>query len=97
MSDSPVSAAVSTPVSASKEEEPVSTPVSTPVSAPVSASKEEDPVSTSVSTSVSAIAQHRGTVIQHLVDGNSDAAFQTLMTDHNGLLLDYAESRMLYG
>lgn len=73
-------------------------PVSTPVSAPVSASKEEDPVSASKEEDPAvAIAQHHATVIKHLVDGNSNAAFQTLMTDHNGLPLDYAESRMLYG
>ena len=40
---------------------------------------------------------HRESVIQHLFDGNIDAAFQTLMTDPNGHPLDYAESRMRYG
>ena len=40
---------------------------------------------------------HRASVIQHLVDGNIDAAFRTLMTDPNGHPLDYAESRSRYG
>ena len=58
---------------------------------PVAASKEQEP------TARNAIAAHRASVIQHLVDGNINAAFQTLMTDPNGHPLDYAESRSRYG
>lgn len=58
---------------------------------PVVASKEEEPIARN------AIADHRARVIEHLVGGNTQAAFQALMTDHNGRQLDYAESRELYG
>ena len=62
----------------------------TNIEEPVAASKEEHPAR-------AAIAEHRATVIQHLVNGNTQAAFQALMTDENGRELDYAESRMRYG
>ena len=64
------------------------------------ASKSEEAVAASKveeATARSAIADHRARVIQHLADGDSQAAFQALMTDHNGRQLDYAESRMMYG
>lgn len=67
---------------------------------PKAASKYEEPVVASKEeehTARDAIAQHRSRVISHLVNGNTQAAFQALMTDHNGRPVDYEESRMRYG
>ena len=66
----------------------------------LAASKSEEPAVASKEEehpARDAIADHRVRVIAHLSSGNTQAAFQALMTDHNGRQLDYAESRELYG
>ena len=67
---------------------------------PMPASKSEEPVAASKEEehpARDAIANHRARVISHLANGDTQAAFQALMTDPNGRQLDYAESRMMYG
>lgn len=68
---------------------------------PIVASKIEEPV---VATKVEEVpevqtaAEHHASVIQNLNDGNTQAAFNALMTNHaTGARMDYAESRMMYG
>ena len=59
---------------------------------------EEPVVATKVEEGVQTAAEHHASVIEHLNNGNSEAAFQALMTDHStGRKLNYAESRMMYG
>ena len=54
-------------------------------------------VITTLANSDRVTANHRANVIAHLNNGNTNAAFQALMTDPNGRELSYAESRMMYG
>ena len=63
------------------------------------ASKSAEPQEASKTehTARAAVAEHRARVISHLNNGDTNAAFQALMTDHNGRSLDYGESRMMYG
>ena len=58
----------------------------------------EEPVAASKTTEVQTAAEHRANVIQHLNNGDSQAAFEALMTNHiTGQRMDYSESRMMYG
>ena len=63
------------------------------------ASKTSEPeeASKTENTARAAVAEHRATVISHLNNNDPNAAFQALMTDHNGRQLSYGESRMMYG
>tara|TARA_B110000858_G_scaffold187291_1_gene231424 strand:- start:2208 stop:2498 length:291 start_codon:yes stop_codon:yes gene_type:complete len=63
------------------------------------ASKTSEPeeASKTENTERAAVAEHRATVISHLNNNDPNAAFQALMTDHNGRQLSYGESRMMYG
>jgi hypothetical protein len=61
---------------------------------PLAAQKDEEAV---YATKVETADEHRARVIAHLASGDTRAAFQALMTDSNGLELDYAESRMRWG
>jgi len=73
-------------MSASKSEEPVQ------------ASKSEEPVEASKISEVQTAAEHHASVIQNLNNGNTQAAFNALMTNHaTGARMDYGESRMMYG
>jgi hypothetical protein len=62
-----------------------------------SKSSEPEEASKTENTVRAAVAEHRAAVISHLNNNDPNAAFQALMTDHNGRQLSYGESRMMYG
>jgi len=62
-----------------------------------SKSSEPEEASKTEHTARAAVAEHRARVFSHLNNGDTNAAFQALMTDHNGRQLSYEESRGMYG
>ncbi len=60
-------------------------------------SEPQEASKSSEQTARAAVAEHRARVISHLNNGDTNAAFQALMTDQNGRQLSYGESRMMYG
>lgn len=64
---------------------------------PKSDEKSSEPVSTEEAEQEQAKKAHHERVLQHVNNGDTESAFQALMTDHNGRQLDYEESRGMYG
>jgi len=59
---------------------------------------EKEPCETKEASKSETAQEHRALVITHVNNGNSEAAFEALMTNHaTGARIDYIESRELYG
>ena len=60
--------------------------------------KPKEPCETKQASKSETAEEHRARVITHVNNGNSEAAFEALMTNHaTGARMDYADSRMMYG